>query len=125
MTVGRESNIGGVVPRLRHVQVRHVEVSIFSPPESELAEPIRVVHAVEEGGLADIPGLVIHSLVQCAAGGQALPLSLGEDLVDGHLLQVEKKGAGVGSPAPLTGVRRLVTVSTPTQVISVRSSLKY
>ena len=55
---------------------------------------------------------VHHSLVQ-QAGGEAVPLHLAEHLIDRHLLQVEEQGATIGSSPQLTGVRQLVTVSTP------------
>ena len=121
LTVGRESHVGGVVPHDGQVQVSQVEISVFPRPEGELAEPVRVVHTVEQSWLADTDSLGRHSLVQYAGGGwQTLPLRLGQDHVDGHLLEVEEEGASVGSPAPLTGVRHLVTVSTPGARYNVR-----
>merc|ERR1719215_1292055 len=89
LVVGVDGHEAGVVLDLRDVIARHILRLVFSHPESQLTEPVSVVHAMEEGGSTHCLALDIlsHPLVQ-EAMGQSVPLLLSHNLVDSNFLEV-------------------------------------
>ena len=67
---------------------------------------------MEDDGFADAPLVVGDALVQLAAR-HPVPVVLGQQLVQGDLLQVEQQRAGVRPAAPLARLGKLVAGGAP------------